>query len=68
MKLTRYESARLISARALQLSMGAPPLIKVPSDVFRSETVAILEFEKNVIPLSVVRERPDGSTEVINLS
>ena len=48
--------------------MGAPPLIKVPSDVFRSETVAILEFEKNVIPLSVVRERPDGSTEVINLS
>ncbi|MEM3938690.1 MAG: DNA-directed RNA polymerase subunit omega, partial [Saccharolobus sp.] len=28
-KLTKYEIARVISARALQLAMGAPPFIDI---------------------------------------
>jgi DNA-directed RNA polymerase I, II, and III subunit RPABC2 len=68
MRLTRYEEARLVSARALQLSMGAPPLVKVPSDTFRSGDVALIEFEKKAIPLSVVRISPDGDRQVVSLN
>ncbi len=52
--LTKYELARIIGARALQLSMGAPPLIKPKSENSFIE-IAGLEMEKNVIPLSVLR-------------
>ena len=31
-KLTKFETARIIGARALQISMGAPILIKRPKD------------------------------------
>jgi len=51
--LTKYELARLIGARALQLSTGAPPLIK-PQDSFDFIKVAQLEFEKGVLPLAVL--------------
>ncbi len=54
-QLTQYERARLIGARALQLSMGAPPLVKVADDVISAVTLSLLEFEKNVIPLKIVR-------------
>ncbi|MFH1520907.1 MAG: DNA-directed RNA polymerase subunit K [Candidatus Micrarchaeota archaeon] len=54
MELTKYEIARLIGARALQLSMGAPPLIKVSSDSASFVQVAEQELEQNVIPLKVV--------------
>jgi len=52
---TRFEKARLIGARALQLSMGAPALIKTkqkdPLEIAREE------LEKGVIPIAV--RRPD---------
>ncbi|MFH1785326.1 MAG: DNA-directed RNA polymerase subunit K [Candidatus Micrarchaeota archaeon] len=54
MDLTKYEVARLIGARALQLSMGAPPLIKISKDSLSFVRVAEQEMEKNVIPLTVV--------------
>ena len=50
-KLTRYEKARIISARALQISMGAPVLLK--SDELEPINLAKLEFEKDVIPIVV---------------
>jgi DNA-directed RNA polymerase subunit K/omega len=52
--LTKYELARIIGARALQLSMGAPPLIKPKSENSFIQ-IAALEMDKNVIPLSVLR-------------
>lgn len=55
MDLTKYEVARLIGARALQLSMGAPPLIKVEREDISFIQIAEAELEKGVIPLSVVR-------------
>ncbi|VVC04219.1 DNA-directed RNA polymerase subunit K [Candidatus Bilamarchaeum dharawalense] len=55
MDLTKYEVARLIGARALQLSMGAPPLIKVSKNSASFVEVAENELDHNVIPLSVVR-------------
>jgi DNA-directed RNA polymerase subunit K len=50
---TRYEKARIVGARALQISMGAPVLIDDPS--MNSLTLAKKEFELGVIPITVKR-------------
>ncbi len=55
MKLTRFEKARIIGARALQITMGAPVLTKIPKDMYDPITIAYLEFEKDVIPITVLR-------------
>lgn len=55
MKYTRFEKARIIGARALQLSMGAPALIKIPKDVILPIDIAMLEFKEDVIPITVRR-------------
>ena len=56
MDLTKYELARIIGARALQLSMGAPPLIKVDYARASFIDIAQTELDKNVIPLAVYKE------------
>lgn len=66
-KLTRFEKARLISARALQLSMGAPPLIEVKKH-FTVIDVAEQEFAEKVIPLVVLRTYPNGEIRRIELN
>jgi len=55
-ELTKYEKARLIGARALQLAMGAPPMVSLPKKMVSPVELARIEFEKNAIPLKVVRE------------
>jgi len=55
MDLTKFELARLIGARALQLSMGAPPLIKVSGNSLSFIQIAQEELDKGVMPLSVLR-------------
>ncbi|ADP77689.1 DNA-directed RNA polymerase, subunit K [Methanothermus fervidus DSM 2088] len=52
-KLTRFEKDRLLGSRALQLAMGAKPLVK--TDKINPVDIAILELKKDVIPLKVVR-------------
>jgi DNA-directed RNA polymerase subunit K len=54
--LTRFERTRIISARALQVSMGAPVLIKTGAN--DPKEIARLEFEKNVLPITIKREMP----------
>ncbi len=61
--LTRYEKTRVISARALQISMGAPILTETNKE--RSIDIAREEFESKVLPISVVREYPSGEKEVV---
>jgi len=58
---TKYEKARIIGSRALQISMGAPFLIKLSEEDLRELNfnpveIAKLEFEKGVLPISVRRE------------
>ncbi len=53
--LTKYETARIIGARALQLAMGAPPLIDLAEGVIDPVKLAKEEFDKKVIPLQVAR-------------
>jgi len=52
-KYTRFEKARIIGARALQIVMGAPILISTKSS--DPIDIAMQEFEKGVIPITVRR-------------
>jgi DNA-directed RNA polymerase subunit K/omega len=56
LELTRFEIARIIGARALQLSLGAPPLIQVPKGIIDPIALAREEFKSGIIPLMVCRE------------
>ena len=65
MELTKYEKARMIGARALQISMGAPFLVKLSEkDLeaihYNPIEIAKLEFAKGVVPLSIKRVLPTG--------
>ncbi len=53
-RYTRFERARIVGARALQIAMGAPILIDVPEGITPLDA-ALMEFEKGVIPLTVIR-------------
>ena len=62
-EFTKYEQARIVGARALQISMGAPILIKLTEDDLKNinySTVQIakMEFEQGLIPISVKRPLP----------
>jgi DNA-directed RNA polymerase subunit K len=59
-RLTKYEKARLIGARSLQISMGAPIMVKMTPKLFEELKydpleIAKLEFEQGVIPLKIKR-------------
>ena len=63
--LTRFEKARILGARALQLSLGAPPFILVPKEVATSLDLAYTELEKRVIPITIRRVLPNGDFQNI---
>ncbi|MBI2664147.1 DNA-directed RNA polymerase subunit K [Candidatus Woesearchaeota archaeon] len=57
---TRYEKARIIGARALQISSGAPFAIKLSEEElekihYNPVEIAKMEFEKGAIPITVKR-------------
>ena len=54
-KYTKFEKARIIGARALQLAYGAPPLIKVLAGTINPIDLAEKEFEKSVIPITILK-------------
>lgn len=56
MKYTRFEKAAVVGARALQISMGAPVLIKVPKKITDPLQIAMLELKKDAMPITVKRE------------
>jgi len=60
MKLTRFEKAKIIGARALQISMGAPIFIKLHVDIIDPIDIATKELEAGVIPITVRRSLPQA--------
>ena len=63
-KYTKYEQARMVGSRALQLSMGAPFLLKLSDKKleelkFNPIQIALMEFEAGVIPITVKRPQPE---------
>jgi len=65
-KLTKYEITRIFSARAEQISCGAPPLIRATKED-TAYGLAKKEFNKKVIPLAVIRIK-NGIREIICVS
>jgi DNA-directed RNA polymerase I, II, and III subunit RPABC2 len=63
--LTRFEQARIMGARALQLSLGAPPFITIPKDARISLDISMEELEKKVIPITIRRVLPNGDYQNI---
>lgn len=62
-KVTKYEKARLIGARALQISQGAPIQVKLSKKDFEELKynpleIAKREFEDGVIPIEIKRVTP----------
>ncbi|EQD41958.1 RNA polymerase Rpb6 [mine drainage metagenome] len=55
MPLTKFEKARIIGARALQISMGAPVIIDVPKTMIDPVDIAMLEYDNNIIPITIKR-------------
>lgn len=58
--LTRFEKARIMGARALQLSQGAPPFIAIPKTARISLDISMEELEQRVIPITIRRVLPNG--------
>ena len=63
--LTKFEKARIMGARALQLSLGAPPFITIPKDARISLDISMEELEKKVIPITIRRVLPNGDYQNI---
>lgn len=66
-KLTRFEKARVIGARALQISMGAPVLVDTSRSSKSPIDIALMELEEGVLPISIRRTLPDGESQNIPL-
>ncbi len=65
--LTRFERARITGARSLQLSLGAPPRVKVPEHITSSIAVAVEEIEQKALPISIRRILPSGTYQDISI-
>jgi DNA-directed RNA polymerase I, II, and III subunit RPABC2 len=63
--LTRFEKARIMGARSLQLSLGAPPFIPIPKTARISLDIAMEELEQRVIPITIRRVLPNGDYQNI---
>jgi len=60
---SKYEKARIIGARALQIAMGAPFLLKVTTKTlekvnYNPVEIAKMEFEKGILPITIKRPMP----------
>ena len=66
--LTRYEKARIVGARALQISFGAPILVDKPKNLIDPIKIAQLELKSLILPLTIRRELPDGAYQDIPIN
>jgi len=65
--LTRFERARIMGARALQLSLGAPVFIEIPENATTSLEIAMQELKLRVIPIVIKRTLPNGDYQILPL-
>jgi len=66
--LTRYEKARIVGARALQISFGAPILLEKPKNLIDPIKIALLELKSQILPLTIRRELPSGEYQDIPIN
>ena len=65
--LTRFEKARIMGARALQLSLGAPVFIEIPKNATTSLEIAMEELKQRVIPIVIKRTLPNGAYQNLSI-
>jgi DNA-directed RNA polymerase I, II, and III subunit RPABC2 len=73
-KITRFEKARIVGARSLQISMGAPILLELDENLSSGGTglnspiaIALKELEIGILPITIRRTLPDGTFQDIPL-
>jgi DNA-directed RNA polymerase subunit K len=71
---TKYERARIIGARALQIGMGAPFLVQLNKEdleklKYNPIEIAKMEYEKGLVPISIKKlmPKPDSTEETKKL-
>ena len=69
---TKYEHARIIGARALQISMGAPFMINLSDEDLKKIgynviEIAKLEFKQGLVPITVKRHLPYASKKEVTV-
>ena len=67
-QFTKYERARILGARALQIAMNAPLLIKISEEdlekiKFDALKISEIELDSNVLPISVKKPFPEKREE-----
>jgi DNA-directed RNA polymerase I, II, and III subunit RPABC2 len=73
-KITRFEKARIVGARSLQISMGAPIMLMLDETLSSGGTglnspieIALKELEIGILPITIRRTLPDGTFQDIPL-
>jgi DNA-directed RNA polymerases I, II, and III subunit RPABC2 len=73
-KVTRFEKARIVGARSLQISMGAPILLVLDETLSSGGTglnspieIALKELDMGILPITIRRTLPDGTFQDIPL-
>ena len=66
-KLTRFEKARIVGARALQIAMGAPTLMEPSETLSNPIDIALRELESGILPITIRRTLPDETYQDIPL-
>jgi DNA-directed RNA polymerase subunit K len=69
-KFSKYEIARILGARALQIAMNAPLLIKLSKEdlekvKYDALKIAEIEFESGVLPISVKKPFPEKKEDIL---
>ena len=65
--MTRFERARIVGARALQIAMGAPIIVEVPKSPVGPIDIAVLELNAEILPITIRRTLPNGTYQDIPL-
>ena len=68
--LSKYERARILGARALQIAMNAPLLIKIEQKdlekiKFDALKIAEVELNSNILPISIKKPFPERKEEAL---
>lgn len=61
--ITKYEKARIIGSRAEQIERGAKPFVEVEANVINARTIAMMEYDRKIIPFIIARPLPNKTIE-----
>ncbi len=69
-EFTKYEKARILGARALQIAMNAPLLVKISKEdlekiKFDALKIAETELNEGILPISIKKPFPEKKEEVL---